>query len=305
MHEANHQPWEYGPSAVIWGPDRKPFAANLAPHASRMCAWLSGTSSQIWVSGGYADPKLETQGNPYSESLATLSASFSLTMEDAFRFIESKEDLHPTEAETRRVRFECELVLHTARFSEAVIKQMLYCTATRPKYYRHAAMGQLLAQDCRACRDASLPTHQFSLVGSLAHHFFLCFEFESCAFDHMIIANKRRNVEAAHSNAQHLKICEPSESRQALKVAIDEVAGAFAHLLSHVAKLEMAMIKEIKLRMLHYPDMPPLDAYNTFLTKTVTDYDSDGIYRGFGYRDVRADRIKAARAQQPDAGAPP
>lgn len=295
VHEANHQEWEYGRGAVIWGPEDKPIAVNIAPHASNMHAWLRQESQGIWTPGAYIAPELEAQRNPYTESLATLAASFASTLNDALKFIDSAGDLHATEVEILRVRLECELILYAARFSEATIKQMLHCTAIPPKMYRHAAMGQLLERDCLSCRRAGLPTHSFSLIGSLAHQFFLCHEFEGCAFDHLIIANKRRNLEAAHSSAQRLNGGGPLESKQALKHTVDEVAGAFAHLLSHIAKVEVAMVKEIKLRMKHYPSMPPISAYNFLLTKTVADYDREGVYRGFGYRDARAERIKAAR----------
>lgn len=295
VHEANHPEWEYGRGAVIWGSGGRPLAVNLAPYASNMCAWLRQESQGIWTPGTYIAPELEAQRNPYTESMVTLAASFASALNDACKLIDSEDDLHTSEVEILRIRLECELTLYAARFSEATIKQMLHCTAFPPKLYRHAAMGQLLEKDCNSCRKAGLPIHNFSLIGSLAHQFFLCHEFEGCAFDHLIIANKRRNFEAAHSSAQRLKKCEPVESKQALKHAVDEVAGAFAHLLSHIAKVEIAMIKEIRLRMAYYPNMPPIKAYNSFLTKTVTDYDKDGVYRGFGYRDARAELIRAAR----------
>ncbi|WP_372013326.1 hypothetical protein [Pseudoxanthomonas sp. 10H] len=286
-HEASHQLWAYSDGAAVWGHDGNPIAPNIAPFATDMYAWLKRETSFVWQSGTHLAPGLDSQRNPYSESLTTLTASIATVIEDAVRFIESKSDISPTEAEVRRIRLECELVLYTARFSEAAIKQMLHCTGVPPKLYRNEAMGQLLAQDCRPCRQANLPRHSFSLLGSLAHHFFLCQEIDDCALDHLILANKRRNLEAAHSNAQRLRDFDPQQSRDALKVTLDEVGGAFAHLLGHVAKVEAAMIKEIELRIAHYPKMPPIEAYNYFLTRTVADYDSDGVYRGFGYGEER------------------
>lgn len=288
-HEASHQPWAYGKGAVIWTPNEIPFAINITPHATNMCAWLRRERTDVWQPGAYASEYLERQRNPYSESLATLTASIALVIEDSVRFIESSVEVHPVEAEVRRVRLECELVLYAARFCEAALKQMLHCTSFPPRLYRYAAMGQLLSQDCRSCRRAKLPTHSFSLLGSLAHQFFLCAEIDQCALDHLLLGNKRRNFEAAHSNAQRLESCSVSESRTKLKASLDEIVGAFSHLLGHVSKVEMAMVREINLRMLHYPEMPPIDAYNYFLTRTVADYDHDGVYRGWGYGESRVD----------------
>lgn len=294
-HDASHQPWEYGRGAVIWGSDGRPLAVNMLPHATHMRAWLSRETDTLWQDGDYVDPQLEQQRNPYSESLVTLGCSIALIIDDICKFNESTSEIPPPEAEIRRIRLETELILHAARFCEAAIKQMLHCTAFPRKLYRNAAMGQLLALDCKACRGAGRPAHTFSLVGSLAHHFFLCIEFDGCALDHLTLAERRRNIEAAHSNAQRLKICTPTQSRNELRTTLDEVAGDFLHLLSHISQVEIAMAREIRLRMVHYPEMPPQHAYNHFLTRTVSDYDEHGVYRGFGYRDERMSRINAAR----------
>ncbi|MEA9753412.1 hypothetical protein VDG03_20870 [Xanthomonas campestris pv. raphani] len=281
-HEASHQAWDYAQGAMIWC-SGTPIAVNIAPCATHMSEWLRRVRNDLWQPGGYSSPELECQRNPYSDSLVTLTASIGLVIDDSVKFIESNEPIHPTEAEIRRVRLECELVLYAARFCEAVIKQMLHCTAFPPKLYQSAALGQLLSQDCRTCRKANHPTHSFSLLGSLAHHFFLCQEIDACALDHLILANKRRNLEAAHSNAQVLRLCEPTKSRNALGTTLDEVLGAFSHLLEHVSKIEIALIKEVEIRIRYYPAMPPRSAYDFFLTITVTDYDSGGLYRGLGY----------------------
>lgn len=303
-HDASHQPWEYGRGAAIWGSDGVPLAVNMTSHATHMHAWLRRETNSLWQGGAYVDPALECQRNPYSESLVTLSSSIALIIDDICNFTESPSDITGPEVEIRRIRLEGELVLHAARFCEASIKQMLHCTAFPAKLYRNAALGQLLALDCKSCRAANHPTHQFSLVGSLAHHFFLCDEFDGCALDHLTLANRRRNIEAAHSNAQKLNACTTTQSREAMKQTLDKVAGDFAHLLSHISKVEAAMVREIRLRLIHYPRMPPQSAYNHFLTRTASDYDETGVYRGFGYRDERRARIEALRTTRPaDPGA--
>lgn len=307
-HEASHQPWAYSRGAVFWDQNGRPLAPNIEPAAANMRAWLKRETSDISGPGIFVHPTIEKQRNPYTENLVTLAGSYALILEDACKFIELGDGIQSIEAEIRRVRLESELVLYTARFCEAAVKQMLHCTSFPRHLYKDAAMGQLLAQDCRACRKSGAQTHSFSLLGSLAHQYYLCPEFEHCGFDHLILANKRRNLEAAHSSTQHLRSCTPDDSRQALRATIQEVGEAFTHILKHIASVEIAMIKEIRLRMKHYPDMPPREAYSRSLTRTAADYDNDGVYQGPGYRDRQTQERQArrdAKAVQPITTQPP
>lgn len=299
-HEASHQPWEYSPGAVIWVGDTPAFP-NIEPAAARLRAWLTRKSSTMWEPGKYVDPELENQRNPYTASLVTLAGSIGLIINDASSLAELDTELEPVEFDLRRIRLETELILHAARFCEASIKQMLHCTDLSRQHYRDAALGQLLSMDCRSCRKAGLPTHDFSLLGSIAHQYFLCHEFDGCAIDHLILVNKKRKLEAAHSSAQGISWGTVEESRSRLKTTLEEVGGAFVHLLEHVATAEAAMIKEINIRIAHYPNMPPREAYDFFLTRTVTNYDDNGVYQGPGYRDrlMRSRRSQVAATDTP------
>ncbi|TQM03606.1 hypothetical protein FB548_3565 [Pseudoxanthomonas sp. 3HH-4] len=263
-----------------------------------MRAWLRRETQGMWGSHTYASPFLEKQRNPYAGSLETLGASIAQIVDDAFNFIEAADEIHPIEGEIRRIRLETELVLHTARFCEAAIKQMLHCTSFSRAKYKNAALGELLAQDCHACRKAGAPNHQFSLMGSLAHQYYQCLDFEQCGFDHLVLTNKRRNVEAAHSDAQRLRDCTVRESRQALKTTLDEVANAFTHLLGHIAGVETALIREIEIRIEHYPNMPPREAFRGLLTKTSLNYDEKDVYQGPGYLERQIHERRARRAKQ-------
>lgn len=49
-----------------------------------------------------------------------------------------------------------------ARFSEAAIKQLLYCTQISESYYRRSALGELLSVNCEECKTASQPRHKIS-----------------------------------------------------------------------------------------------------------------------------------------------
>lgn len=277
--------------------DDAPVDVNLVPYASEMHAWLRREQIGLSSPAVFRSAHLEEQRNPYTAALATIAGSFAMVVNDATEFIESSENCLPAEAEIRRVRFECELILYAARFCEATIKQMLHCTSFPAKIYRRAAMGQLLDQDCFACRKANAPTHRFSLLGSLAHHFFLCHEIDGCALDHLIIANQRRNLDVAHANAPALDISTPEESKSALATKMNQIVGNFAHLLGHIAKIEEAMIREIEIRIAHFPDMPPFEAYRGFLTRTVADYDSSGVYQGPGYGDKRRRQLREKLAK--------
>ena len=101
VHEASHQPWEYGSGAVIWGTDGRPIAVNMTAHATQMHAWLRRETDSLWQGGAYVDPSLESQSNPYSESLVTLSSSIALIIDDIFTFAESSSDMPGPEAEIR------------------------------------------------------------------------------------------------------------------------------------------------------------------------------------------------------------
>ncbi len=83
------------------------------------------------------------------------------------------------------------------------------------------------------------------MVGTLAHPFHLCLEFEHCAMDHMALVNTQRNTEAAHSDIQMLDIRTVAESKAHLAKDCDEVLSRFSHMLSHLENLEKSMLDDL------------------------------------------------------------
>lgn len=150
------------------------------------------------------------------------------------------------EAEIERLRIFNEVVLYTARFCEVVIKQLLYCTQLPEARYERKALGELLESRCPSCRkENGKKPHMLSLVGSLAHPFRLCVEFEHCAMDHMALVNKLRNSQAAHSDVQALNIRNAKISKNELQNDCREVLEGFVHMLSHLEKLEDRMLDDL------------------------------------------------------------
>ena len=158
------------------------------------------------------------------------------------------------------MRLESELTLQFARFIEAAMKQMLYCTTIAERYCTHAAMGQLLAFDCSACRKEGNP-HCVSMLGALAHHYFDCYVLESCLFDHLAFVGKQRNKRAAHSESEVPRFTLVADSRAAAKQYLEEVGGELRHMCQHIGEIERKMLSEISLWITHHPIVPPNDGF--------------------------------------------
>jgi hypothetical protein len=129
---------------------------------------------------------------------------------------------------------------------QVVIKQLLFCTGIHEKQYKNMALGGLLESPCPSCKKANgKKPHSVSMVGTLAHPFGLCLEFEHCAMDHMALVNTQRNTEAAHSDLQMLNIRTAAESKAHLAKDCEEVFSRLVHMLSHLEDLEQSMIEDL------------------------------------------------------------
>jgi hypothetical protein len=126
------------------------------------------------------------------------------------------------------------------------IKQLLHCSAVPERRFKGMALGALLESQCPDCKrkDGKKP-HKVSMVGTLAHPFHLCLEFEHCAMDHMALVNTVRNNEAAHSDIQMLNIRTATDSKAHLAKDCDEALNRFLHMLSHLEDLEQRMLEDI------------------------------------------------------------
>ena len=247
-HGAHHE-WSYGSQCFRWmGPDIA--GVNLLPLATDMRAWLRqeghlsrAPETDMGGDGGYT--------NPYSFSGAALGLIFSRVVNSWHAFINSKSDDSDeveaeVDAEIERLRIYNEVVLYTARFCEVVIKQLLHCSAVPEKRFKGMALGGLLESPCPTCKKKiGKQPHMVSMVGTLAHPFHLCLEFEHCAMDHMALVNTLRNNEAAHSDIQMLNIRTAAESKAHLAKDCDEVLNRFLHMLSHLEDLEQRMLEDI------------------------------------------------------------
>jgi hypothetical protein len=254
-HAATHPRWFFRRDAFVWQ-DNQPLFANMAPFASEMHGWLRQTNHGISGCTENERGKPESFTNPYSYHATSINLALAATINAAHDFSLSTDVIEPIDAEVVRIRLQNELVLYVARFCEATIKQMLFCTQIPRRLYKHASLGQLLSIECDRCKKAKKTRHHISLLGALAHQYFLCHTLESCVFEHLRLVARRRNMEAAHSDAQTLNVRTAAASRSDLAKALRDVVSEFAHMVDHIGQIEEQMISEINFRLRYYPAMP-------------------------------------------------
>lgn len=257
-HGASHPEWGYRNEAFIWAKE-SPKVPNMLPFAKQMSLWTQRRGGSFPLCTLQSSNLPCHPNNPYTYSLGTISLAISHSINDAISFSESIEEIDEISAEIARIRYESELIIFAARFCEAAIKQMLYCTAFPSKLYATASMGQLLAQECRPCKNSSKTPHDISLLGALAHRFLLCHTLDRCAFDHLQLVARRRNLEAAHSDSQRIHPRTTTESRQHLAQSIKEIGYELGHMADHLGSIEERMLQEIALIISSYPASPAHD----------------------------------------------
>jgi hypothetical protein len=219
---------------------------NFVPIATEMHAWMLQRGNLSLMpdedepfNGGFT--------NPYTKNGITLS----LLMGRIINYAHDYEtvgipDHDEVDAEIERLRIYNEILLYSARFCEVAIKQLLYCTYFPQSRYKRMTLGQLLEAPCPNCkRKNGKEPHLVSLVGTLAHPYRLCLEFEHCAMDHMDIVNKLRNTQAAHSEVQGLILRTVDISRAQLQEESTEILSGFNHMLSHLAELEQSVEQDL------------------------------------------------------------
>jgi hypothetical protein len=257
-HGASHPEWAYRREAIVWL-GNIPIRPNIVPFATKMSLWTQQKIAALPLltklsAGLTCQPK-----NPYTYSLGAISLALGDTINDAAEFSESTAPIDPVDAEITRIRYESELIIYAARFCEAAIKQMLYCTQFPAKMYEKAPMGQLLARACESCARAGKERHDISLLGALAHRFSLCQMLDNCAFDHLQIVARRRNLEAAHSESQSIHPRTAAESRSHLAKSLREIGYELGHMADHIGTIEEKIIAETELFIRSYPTVPPID----------------------------------------------
>lgn len=238
-----HLEWGLSRDAVLWA-DNRPVALNFYPIATEFRSWLL-REGHFSIITKLEENSSNTPTNPYSSNASTIAAILARVINANHRFANSEEKIDQVDAEIERIRLYNEQVLYTARICEVTIKQLLHCTLIPKKLYKNASLGGLLSIDCKPCRDSGKP-HKISLLGSLAHRYHLCLPFEKCLIEHLKIVNRRRNTEAAHSDAQILNIRTDDESRSQSMSESVEIGNELVHMLEHISDLEQKMIRELE-----------------------------------------------------------
>lgn len=241
---AYHIEWGFSKNAILWE-GSTPLLINFHPIASEYYDWLL-RKGQFGIFTESDKDSSDAVTNPYTYSASAISAILADIINSTHNFATSTDDIDKMDAEIERIRLYNEQVLYTARFCEVLIKQLLYCTLIPHRLYKRAALGGLLSHDCKPCRKAGTP-HKISFLGSLAHRYHLCLPFEHCLIEHIKIVNRRRNVEAAHSEAQTMNIRSPQESRDQLMRDSLAAGKELTHMLSHIRDLEQEMIKDLNI----------------------------------------------------------
>lgn len=245
MWHGSHQPWSYHPNAFRWHGEMI-CGHNFLPLATELAAWIR-RDGQLGLLPAEEDRDRGGYTNPYTNSGVTLVLLISKVINDAqnYRTINSPSQ-NPIHVEIERLRLYNEIVLYSARICEVILKQLLYCTQIPQKMYKRMALGQLLESQCPDCtrKNGQVP-HKISMVGSLAHPFNLCTEFEQCAMGHMNWLNKLRNSEVAHSDIQEINVRTLSLSKAQFEEDSDDVLNGLFHMLEHFEKLELRIIDDL------------------------------------------------------------
>jgi hypothetical protein len=241
---AYHVEWGFRREALLWLGDL-PIGVNFHPIASEFHQWLLRKGSFSVFAEEHKN-SIFSLTNPYAYHASVIAAILARAINATHEFAMGTEPLDDMEADIERIRLYNEQILYTARFCEASIKQLLYCTQIgNKKYYMNASLGTLLSTECQGCRNSGKERHKISLLGSLAHRYHLCLPFERCLFEHLKIVGRRRNLEAAHSEMQLLRIRTAANSREQLAADSMEAGNELVHMLEHIGDLETRMMREL------------------------------------------------------------
>lgn len=241
-----HHSWSFHPQAFRWSGEMI-SGINILPIATDMRAWML-QRGQLSLMPTQEPPERGGFTNPYTKSGVTLSFLMCRVINYSHAYAHGAEPTHDeVDSEIERLRLDNEILLYSARLCEVAIKQLLYCTQIPESRYGRMALGQLLESPCPTCkRTNGAEPHLVSLVGTLAHPYRLCLEFEHCAMDHMDLVNKLRNSQAAHSEVQELNVRSSDISRSQLLDESSDILNGFVHMLSHVEDLEKNMLQDLE-----------------------------------------------------------
>ncbi len=222
---------------------------NLHPFATDLHGWLQQKPVDLVL---FTPGSLSIE-NPYTQHVSYLIGIFAEVVNDFIDFTKKRDpDLsEPHYVDLKRMRFASEMILYAVRICEALFKQLLYCTNFDPRRYRRAALGGLLSARCNACWKQKKVSHMVSLAGSLFHRYEHCGQYEECLSKDLQYLNQLRNKQAAHATVA--STTSSPNLDHAWSVAdwyCLEIGNKFAHMLSHIAEIEQAMMKEAALRLI-------------------------------------------------------
>ena len=239
----DHVEWYFRNEAVIWL-EGMPLGPNFYPLATELRNWMLRQGSLSYLT---AKDKLLPQAptNQYTYDGSILALTYSQLINESSDFSKPTQHIDPTEAEIKRIRYYTEHVSYVARLCEVLIKQLLFCTNIGDGNYRGSALGSLLSKNCTTCQECKDKRHRISLLGSLAHRYHLCGEYELCLHEHVKIANRRREMEAAHSGVTQFKVQSAEDARKQLHEDLTKSGNELIHMLRHISDIEEKMAEEL------------------------------------------------------------
>lgn len=252
QNDALHVPWEYCRTRAFrgFGP-LFPLGVNLYPWAEALRAWMAQERDSDFPL--FTKDHKEAPGshsNPYTYDASVLVCITSVVINDSHRLARGDEPVDEIDANVARVRIFNEQALYFARVCEVIVKQMLHCTDLPRRSYKLAPMRKLIGTLYTPSRGKQGGEDVlFSPIGSLAHRFKLCGQYEECLRGHLIELGNRRNEVAAHAGTMPLEIHATDESNDRLLKDSVELGNHFFHALEHLAEIESAMLQELEERV--------------------------------------------------------
>ena len=240
---AYHIDWDFRKEAMVRSRGQ-PSRPNFHPLGGELKNWLL-RRGQLRVL--YSQEKIPGQSftNPYTHDASALSIAYAEIVNDCADFADGTEPRDSVAAQIKFMRLQTESILYPARLCEVFIKQLLYLTSFPEKYYRGVSLGGLLSRDCTGCRSSNAAPHELSLLGSLAHRYRLCHEFEDCLKDHLRLVNRRRDLGAAHSGITNFSRKSSATLRKDFGDEFIKHGKLFRHMLEHISEIEEIIFSDL------------------------------------------------------------
>jgi hypothetical protein len=252
---AYHVTWDFRPEAIFLS--QKAPTTNFTALATNLRDWMAQQGTLKYAT---SYEKVDEFANPHTQPATQLNVIYAAVLNEAHSFANDVSAMDPLDAEIKRIRLNTELTLYSARICECLIKQLVFVTTLAVDDYETAALGELLSRPCKACADSGKP-HRVSLLGSLAHRYSLCHEYEECLAVKTRMVNRRRNLEAAHSGVTKFYPKDAQKVRNKFKGEVQRSGNDLIHMLNHIASIEELMAKDLQrdhLRFVLSPTHPKI-----------------------------------------------